>query len=81
MKLKEYIESLQQFVEENPEAAELEAVYSTDDEGNGYQSVYFAPALGSYDGEYKGEWISKDCIEEDPDRDLEEYDINSVCIN
>ena len=48
MNLKEYIEQLQEFVKENPQALEFDVWYAKDDEGNGYQEVYFAPSLKVY---------------------------------
>lgn len=49
MKLQEFIRKLQ-------EASDIKEydyplVYSRDDEGNGFQHVYYAPTLGFYDGE------------------------------
>ena len=49
MNLKEYIEQLQEFVKENPQALEFDVWYAKDDEGNGYQEVYFSPSLKVYD--------------------------------
>ena len=42
MKLKDYIKSLQKLVKKYPEA---ECFYSIDEEGNGYESVYFGPSI------------------------------------
>ena len=49
MNLKEYIEQLQEFAKENPRALEFDVWYAKDDEGNGYQEVYFSPSLKVYD--------------------------------
>ena len=75
MTLKEYIEGLQEFVKENPDALELEVITSIDDEGNGYNAVYYGPSKGHYDGD-----------DYSPVSSFEEYgldndDINSVCVN
>ena len=48
MNLKEYIEQLQEFAKENQQALDLDVWYAKDDEGNGYQEVYFSPSLKVY---------------------------------
>ena len=48
MNLKKYIEQLQEFAKENPQALEFDVWYAKDDEGNGYQEVYFSPSLKVY---------------------------------
>ena len=76
MKLKEFIDNLNNFVAENPEALDFNVVYSADDEGNWYNMVNFKPCLGFYeDREFK----SVDYDDEDVEMALAEY--NAVCIN
>jgi hypothetical protein len=75
MTLKEYIEGLQEFVKENPDALELEVITSIDDEGNGYNPVYYGPSKGHYDG---GDYSPVSSFEE---YGLDNDDINSVCVN
>jgi hypothetical protein len=75
MTLKEFIENLQKFVEENPKALELEVVTSKDDEGNGYNRVYYEPSMGHYDGDD----FTPHSQFEDWNRD--DDDLNSVCLN
>ena len=75
MKLREYIENLREFVKENPEALDMDVITSKDDEGNGYNHIYYSPTKGHFDGD--------DFI---PAGDLEEYgkdknEVNSVCLN
>ena len=48
MKLKDYLEKINKLIEENPEAAEFNVMYSMDDEGNGYCYVYYDPSLMHY---------------------------------
>lgn len=77
MKLSEYINQLQEFIKENPEAAEFEVCYAIDDEGNGYNDVYYTPTIGyrPEGGEFIGisdtEWFEEH----------EDIKPNSVCIN
>ena len=49
MKLKEYVENLNKLLEERPDTADMDVVTSRDDEGNGYNLVYFAPTIGHLD--------------------------------
>lgn len=49
MKLKEYVDSLNKLLADNPEAAEYMTVYSLDDEDNSCNTVRFEPSIGSYD--------------------------------
>lgn len=49
MKLKEYMQKLSDFVLENPEAKELDVITSIDDEGNGFNPVFYGPSLGYYE--------------------------------
>ena len=45
MKLKEYIEELNKFVQEYPESLELPVIYGKDDEGNAYHNVIYSPTM------------------------------------
>lgn len=77
MTLKNYIKNLQKIIDDNPEYAELDVIYSKDDEGNGYQHVTYEPCIGinqdggAYNVEFEG-------YDED-EHELDE--INCVCIN
>lgn len=44
MKLREYLEALNQLVKDNPQALDMEVVYAKDDEGNGCQYVVCVPS-------------------------------------
>lgn len=73
MTLKEYIQGLQEFVEENPEAADFKVVSAIDEEGNGFNEVKFGPTLGYFDDSYGGfTHADEEELEEEP---------NAVCIN
>ncbi len=75
MTLKEYFEQLQEFINENPDALELEIITSVDDEGNGFNQVYCGPSKGNYD---EGSFISVDMFD---DWGIGEDGINAVCLN
>ena len=66
MKLSEYIEGLQEFLDEN---GDMDVYYSRDDEGNGYQAVgYTGTKFFRYKGSSK---YSPDLLQEE---DIEEFD-------
>ena len=48
MKFKNYVKSLQEFLKNNPDTAEMEVVTSIDDEGNGYNVVQFEPSIAQF---------------------------------
>ena len=75
MTLREYLEKLKEFGEAFPECLDKDVIYSRDDEGNGYQKVYFGPNKGIFED---GDFIPADQLE---DYEREENEINSVCIN
>lgn len=75
MILKEYMEGLEKFIKENPDALELDVITSKDDEGNGFNLVHYSPSKGIFN---EGEFISADQLE---DWDREPEEINAVCLN
>jgi len=81
MILKEFIDNLNEFVEENPKALNMQVVTSKDDEGNGYNQICDTPSVGNFDEDEK-EFKSKEQIN-DPENEYETdwYPLNSVCIN
>ena len=70
MKLTEYIKGLNELLAENPEAGELEVFTAIDDEGNGYNPVYYAPQIGVID-----------CGSLIPIDDIEDESPNAVVVN
>lgn len=75
MTLKKYLQLLNKFVKENPDALQLQVLASTDDEGNHYVPVKFFPSKGNYDG-YTYWPISKESKSLGIERNA-----NAVCIN
>lgn len=67
MKLKEYLDNLNALVKERPESLDFDVVTSSDDEGNGYNLVYYTPQVGNYDSEEK--------------HFVQEITTNAVCVN
>ena len=81
MKLKNYIDSLNKLVEENPEVKEYDIVYSTDDEGNAFRKVECSPSVGNYD-EYNKEFRNESDIDDlKVDYPDEVFEENAVCVN
>lgn len=75
MTLREFIQGLNDFVEENPETLDLEVITSDDPEGNGYSSIYYEPSKGIYENT---DYISSDQYE---DYEREDTETNAVCVN
>lgn len=75
MKISEMIKNLQQFMEEH---GDLECWYAKDDEGNGYQEIYYKPSLYyvDEDGEVH-QSLEEFGIDEE---DVEDYWIAPICI-
>lgn len=78
MKLKEYIEELNKFVQEYPESLELPVIYSKDDEGNAYHNVIYSPAMFQVEDltQYYLEVVGKLGVD-----DIVREDCNAICIN
>lgn len=68
MKLKEYLDALNEIVKENPKALEFEVISSIDEEGNGYNEVFYTPSSGTYN---EGEFATA----------TNKNEHNSICIN
>lgn len=76
MKVSEMIKNLQDFMEEN---GDIDCYYAVDDEGNGYNEVYYKPTL-MLEAPY-GDLYSVKEIEEDDSLDEDERgEFKKVCI-
>ena len=77
MKVNEYVNNLTQLLKKNPEIAELEVIYSQDDEGNSYQKVNFYASLLKTTG------LNNQYIDVDIQIHEDEIDKNTtaLCIN
>ena len=73
MKVSEMIKNLQKFMKDN---GDLDCWYAVDDEGNGYQKVYYEPSL-FYVGS-NGEVYSN--VKDLDDDGLSVEDVTRVCI-
>lgn len=71
--LKQYAKEIAKLIKERPELADIPCVYSRDEEGNGFDPVYFGPTPGNYhDGGFT--------TGPDDDSDVPIV-INAICIN
>lgn len=76
MKVKEYLDNFNELIKERPEILEYDLVYSSDDEGNNYNKIFYTPGIGYYDKD------DNQYYDEDGEYFIEEeYVANSVCIN
>ena len=76
--IKDLLNHLNKITKEDPSLLELPLVYSRDDEGNGFNHVYYDPSLGYFDEERDGDFICEDVFDE---HGLNKSEINSICIN
>lgn len=77
MILKEYLDTLQTMVKENPDLLDCLVVYAEDSEGNGFDTLHFTPSVGMYDIDDK-EFIPEIYFDEYEGVDMA---INAICIN
>ena len=82
MKLSDFISVCKNVLDEY---GDLDVIYASDDEGNSYNDIYYAPTLGDYTG---GEFTSEKDFEEAEEyidgvdgSETVNYTINAVCIN
>ena len=81
MKFKDYVKSLQEFLKELPETAEMEVVTSIDDEGNGYNAVQFGPSIAQFHS-MEDPWLELvGFYEKENKESLALEDCNAVIIN
>lgn len=78
MKLQQFLNTINQMVEDHPSLLDLDVVTSNDDEGNQFNIVYYEPSAGLYDSSER-EFISEEQFEEwDLPKDTKP---NAICIN
>ena len=77
MKVSEYVNTLVEMLRKDPEIANLEVIYSQDDEGNTFQKVTFKPTL------MKTKGLENQYVEVIIEVDKDEIDKNTtaLCIN
>ena len=67
MNFKEFVDGVNKLLEAQPESADLTVVTSIDDEGNGFNPVFYGPQVDGYN---------------ENDREFDEnLPANAVCIN
>jgi len=71
MKLQEYMSNLNELTDKHPEYLDLEVVTASDDEGNDFNIVHYAPSVGEYTDR---EFICQSDFEDDEV-------VNAICVN
>lgn len=75
MTLKEFLSKVNKLVEENPKALDYQVVTSMDDEGNGFNPVFYDANIGVYRDR---KFVSLDSLKE---YGYKKKDVNAVCLN
>tara|TARA_R110002096_G_scaffold364648_1_gene557777 strand:- start:103 stop:333 length:231 start_codon:yes stop_codon:yes gene_type:complete len=76
VQLSEYIQCLQDFVEDNPGSEKFEAIASGDDDGNYYNKILWSPELGHFDA---SEFTTGEDLKSEDKEDC--LTLNAVCVN
>ena len=65
MLFKDYLAAMNELAKNNPESLEMPCIYSSDDEGNSYQEVYYEPEISTYNsvGGREFEMVSQEDID------------------
>ena len=75
MTLKEFLENIDKMVKENPAILDMTVVTSKDDEGNGYNEVYYTPSTGRFEDR---EFTTEEYYEDELPND---WKPNAICVN
>ena len=77
MTLNEYVAELQTLISKNPKYGDMQLIYSTDDEGNNFNIVYCHHSPGFFQDEF----FIPEVHFEDWEDELNDLQVNSICIN
>lgn len=70
MKMKEFAAKIAVIAGQYPN---VEAIYAKDEEGNGFEAVFYGPTAGHFDDD--GEFVAHDVDANEP------REINAICVN
>lgn len=76
MKISEMIKNLQEFMEEH---GDLDCYYAEDDEGNGYNPVYYSPTL-MFENSSGDLYTARDFEEDDSLDEEDKAEFTKVCV-
>ena len=63
MKFKDFVASCQKLLEDNPSYGEFPVVYSRDEEGNGFERVFYSPSSGVFeDGDFEDDTLMPNAV-------------------
>lgn len=80
MKLKEFLNNIQEMVKKDPSLLEKNVIFAKDAEGNGFEEVYYSPSVGVYDTE-EYEFVPADSEDFEEEYEYTKEDINAICVN
>ena len=80
MKFKKFLKKLNKIAKERPETLKMTVISAADDEGNGYNSVYYGPTIGNFN-ENEREFTTPDDKEYWGECEFTDKDKNAICIN
>lgn len=60
LNLEQYVKKINQFLKDNPDKGKLPVVSAIDDEGNGFNFIYFDPSHATYN--INGEDVEAVCV-------------------
>jgi hypothetical protein len=80
MTLREFLENIEKKVKEDPRILELNVLYSKDDEGNGFERIYYGPTLGFFDDSDR-EFYDAGSEDFEEEYGYTKEHINAICIN
>lgn len=78
MILREFLDNINKMVEKDSSVLDLKVIYSKDDEGNGYQEVYYDPTLFYSEDDFT---VSQEDFDDEQECFDEELVVNAICIN
>jgi hypothetical protein len=78
MKLKEFLDGLNQLVKDYPACLNLDVITAKDAEGNGFEIVHYGPSVGVFEDD---EFCPKDSDYFEEEYGYTDTDVNAICIN
>ena len=81
MKLRQFLDQLNNLVKEHPEYLDLDVITSKDAEGNGFEEVYYEPSVGVFDDSNDSQFCSRESEDFEEEYGYTDQDINAICVN
>lgn len=82
MKLREYIQNLNEFASKHPDYMDLDVIYASDEEGNNYDRLYNEPTPMFKHNDENDDYYSEYYVEEEFQEEFDgDFKPNVICIN